>query len=60
MNGKIINARKLGEFLVVVGKEGYRLLDMDTFTLSSYSFADEKEMTTTLDIISIRAYKGRE
>lgn len=58
MEGKVIEIRFLGEFLVVGSKEGYKLLNLDTCTLSLWAFEDEREMTTILDIVSVRVFRG--
>lgn len=58
MEGKVVELRDGSEYLVVVSKRGFKLLDMKTFTLSVLSFADDQELLANLDIASIRTYRG--
>lgn len=59
MNGKVIEIRDLGEFLVVKClKGGFRLVNLETCELSPWLFEDENKITTTLNVVGIRHFRG--
>ena len=58
MEGNIVILIDDREFLVVVVKRGYGLLHLKTFTID-YSFQDEAEMFTNLNVVGIRGFERR-
>ena len=58
MEGNIVRLMDDREFLVVVVKRGYGLLNFKTFTID-YSFQDEAEMFNHLKVIGIRGFDRR-
>lgn len=58
MEGNIVKLLDDREFLVVVNKRGYGLLNLETFTID-YSFQDEVEMFNNLKVVGIRRFDRR-
>lgn len=58
MEGNIVILIDDREFLVVVNKRGYGLLNLKTFTID-YSFQDEAEMFNNLKVVGIRKFERR-
>lgn len=58
MEGNIVTLIDDREFLVVVDKRGYGLLNLKTFTID-YSFQDEAEMFNNLKVVGIRGFERR-
>lgn len=56
MKGNIVTLIDDREFLVVVDKRGYGLLNLKTFTID-YSFQNEAEMFNKLKVVGIRKSK---
>lgn len=56
MEGNIVTLIDDREFLVVVDKRGYGLLNLKTFTID-YSFQNEAEMFNNLKVVGIRKSK---
>ena len=53
MEGNIVTLIDDREFLVIVDKRGYGLLNLKTFTID-YSFQNEAEMFNNLKVVGIR------
>ena len=55
MEGNIVTLIDDREFLVIVDKRGYGLLNLKTFTID-YSFQNEAEMFNNLKVVGIRGF----
>ena len=59
MEGNIVTLIDDREFLVVVDKRGYGLLNLKTFTID-YSFQNEAEMFNNLKVVGIISVKAKQ
>lgn len=59
MEGNIVTLIDDREFLVVVDKRGYGLLNLETFTID-YSFQNEAEMFNNLKVVGIISVKAKQ
>jgi len=59
MEGNIVTLIDDREFLVIVDKRGYGLLNLKTFTID-YSFQNEAEMFNNLKVVGIISVKAKQ